>query len=209
MKHLLLVLLLLLPTTAFAQAAPDIVISLRDADDAPVPNVQIFVRDAGGVRDLARATTDGAGQAIVSGLPVSEVRVAIAGALPNGMPLVQVGDDALGVLVFLDAATTRLDLRSEADGTIIPDPATMIAPDVAASDAARLFPTAPLAQAAAIPPAVAAPSADPAQQLQHPALTREAAAASKQRPPFPLAGIALVAALLAGIAGVIAWGRRI
>lgn len=138
------------------QEPPDLIVTLRDVNGARVAGVTVIVRDDRSGRELARARTDPQGIASFAGLTENTVRVAVEGALPSGTRLYQLGNDAEGIALLLSEPPTHLDLRSEADGMVIPDPATMIAPDtgvpanVGASVAA--LPTAPLAR-----PATAAP----------------------------------------------------
>ena len=96
----------------------------------------------------------------------SQVRVAIAGTLPNGTKLYQPGLDARGISFLLSTLPATLALRSAADGMIAPDPAAM-ARDIGVPIATSVatIPTAPLAlpvsanqadaQAPAAAPAVA------------------------------------------------------
>jgi hypothetical protein len=49
--------------------------------------------------------------------------------LADGTPLNQRGQDAHGIWLLLDAPLVQLDLRSEVNGDILPDPTTMISAD--------------------------------------------------------------------------------
>jgi hypothetical protein len=72
------------------------------------------------------------------------VRVAVSGSLADGTPLNQRGQDAHGIWLLLDAPLVQLDLRSERNGAIIPDPTTMISADApipATLEVATLAPT--------------------------------------------------------------------
>jgi hypothetical protein len=109
---------------------PALVVQLRDVAGAPVAGVAVTVHDLSGSATLARGATDRSGRASFDALPAEDVRVAVAGALPTGVPLSQPGDDVRGVAVVLGAPPVYLDLRVETDGVVRPDPATMIAPDV-------------------------------------------------------------------------------
>ncbi|MFO7171065.1 MAG: hypothetical protein DIU80_023810, partial [Chloroflexota bacterium] len=71
------------------------------------------------------------GRAAFETLGASRVRVAVAGALPNGLRLYQPGEDAAGALVL--ALPAVLDLRVELDGLVLPDPATMVIPEYGAA----------------------------------------------------------------------------
>jgi hypothetical protein len=121
---------LLVPLSAHAQELPpDLIVRLRDSADAGISNISVIARDASG-HELVRASTDASGRATFARLPVSEVRVAVQGSLPNGKPLSLPGQDAPGIRLLLDSPPVQLDLRAEADGLVRPDPATMIAPEV-------------------------------------------------------------------------------
>jgi hypothetical protein len=122
--HMLLELLL---TPVSAAQAPALVVTLRDAEGQGVPGVIVEVRDQDG-HVLARATTDGAGEALFATLPHISLRVAVAGRM-GGVALRQIGQDAEGVLLVGDIPTHVLDLRVAPDGLVVPDPASMIAPD--------------------------------------------------------------------------------
>jgi hypothetical protein len=197
--------LALWPAPAFAQETPDLVVSLRDERGAGVA-VTVIVRDGAGRRDLARATTGADGVTTFAALPISEVRVAVDGALPGGAALYQPGDDARGIRVWLDSGATRLDLRAAPDGMVQPDPATMIAQEAA-----------PLALAALPTPEMTAPVEIARPELQRPAsqaLAPSATPLPEARPDasegaFPLGALALVGALAAMVAGVALLGRRV
>lgn len=109
---------------------PALVVQLRDVAGAPLAGVAVTVHDLSGSAVLARGTTDTAGSVSFDPLPAQDVRVAVAGALPTGVPLSQPGEDVRGVAVVLGAPPVYLDLRVETDGVVRPDPATMITPDV-------------------------------------------------------------------------------
>lgn len=126
---------------------PALVVTLRDERGAAVAGARVTVRDVEGRADLAQATTGRDGAASFAELGARQVRVAVAGTLPNGLPLSQPGDDAAGILVLELPAT--LDLRAELDGAVLPDPATMVTPDYGlAAGAVVDVPTAPLAPTA-------------------------------------------------------------
>jgi hypothetical protein len=149
-------LLILWPPLAQAQGqeSPDLIVRLRDVDGAGIAGVSVLVLDSGGSHILSRATTDAQGVALVRGILEEEVRIAVEGRLPNGTPLHQIGDDALGVRVFLGAPPTQLDLRSEHDGTVILDPQTMLGLEPAGTLATHTaIPFDPSAPIAAAPPA--------------------------------------------------------
>jgi hypothetical protein len=77
---------------------------------------------------LAQGATDAQGQAQFAGLINNQVRVVVAGVLPNGARLVQPGQDAHGIAVLLGPPPAHLELRVTADGMVIPDPASMLEP---------------------------------------------------------------------------------
>lgn len=124
----LLATLLAWPAASFAQESPDLVVSLRDAQGHALA-ASVTVRASAGGPVLARAATNAQGIAVIRSLAVSEVRVLIEGRLPGGLALRQLGDDAAGLHLWLQAGATRLDLRAEPDGVVLPDPATMVVPE--------------------------------------------------------------------------------
>src|SRR5262245_24403454 len=126
---------------------PELAVTLRDVQGAPLVGVTVIVRDGSGAHELSRATTDARGVAGFNHLRESHVRIAVVGALLNGTKLYQPGDDAQGVALLLDPSPSALDLRSETDGMVVPDPATMAALElgVEVATAAAGAPTAPLA----------------------------------------------------------------
>lgn len=139
-------LFLLLPSRLLAQGH-ELRVTLRDTDGQGLPGVAIIVRDEEG-KELARQTTAEGGASSFAGLPAI-VRVAVAGQLRGGPPLVQLGDDARGVRLALDQVATppTLDLRVERDGLVLPDPATMLTLEMGGPvvNAAVPFATATLA----------------------------------------------------------------
>jgi hypothetical protein len=151
---------------------PDLTVTLHDVANAPLSGVTVIVRDAGGSHTLAQAATDANGVATFVGLMESQVRVVIMGTLPNGTRLYQPGNDAIGISLLLDPLPTTLDLRSAADGMIVPDPAAMarepgvpVATDVAALPTAPIASPIPMVQAIAPPPVAAPPAAANASSL--------------------------------------------
>jgi hypothetical protein len=132
------------------QDPSDLIVQLHDVNGAGIIGVTVIVRDETGGRELARTKTDAQGVASFAGLTENAVRVAVEGVLPSGTRLYQIGNDAQGIAVLLSEPPTHLDLRSEADGMVIPDSATMIAPDTDAPTNAdgsvAVLPTAPLAR---------------------------------------------------------------
>src|SRR6266542_2725281 len=135
--------------TSQSQDPPDLIVRLRDVNGVGIAGVTVIVRDETGGRELARARTDAQGIASFAGLTENAVRVAVEGALPSGTRLYQLGNDVQGIALLLSEPPTHLDLRSEADGMVIPDSATMIAPDTGvpanAGGSVAVLPTAPVA----------------------------------------------------------------
>ena len=165
MRYLLLwsmVLLALVPGASLAQDAPPVLdIRLRDVAGVGIPGVTVELRDRSGTTVLARATTDRGGMAAFGTLPINEVRVHLAGRLPDGTPLQLPGQDRGGIALTV-AAPLRLEVRSETDGTVRPDPATELAlePGVAIDDALTPFDpaTIPTAPRASVPTIATTPA---------------------------------------------------
>jgi hypothetical protein len=109
---------------------PDLIVTLHDQASMPLPGMIVMVRDELGTHELRRAITDTLGQANFVALPTDTIRVAVQGRLPDGAALTQIGMDAAGIALTLGPPPTLLDLRAGPDGRVVPDPATMIAPDV-------------------------------------------------------------------------------
>lgn len=192
------------PAAAAAQPAPDLIVTLRDEQGQGVL-ANITVLAPAGTPVLARATTDAQGRAVIETLPISEVRVLVEGQLPNGVRLVQRGDDAKGIRLWLDAESTQLDLRVNPDGTIEPDPATMIEPEGGVIEPTSTPAAAPTV--AAVPQPTRRPAPTP-----RPAMPTPAAAVQAGEPPaaaLPLGGIALAVLLGGAIVAVLAARRRI
>lgn len=192
------------PAAAAAQPAPDLIVTLRDEQGQGVV-ANITVLAPAGTPVLARATTDAQGRAVIETLPISEVRVLVEGRLPNSVRLVQRGDDAKGIRLWLDAESTQLDLRVNPDGTIEPDPATMIEPEGSAIEPTSTPAAAPTV--AAVPQPTRRPAPTP-----RPAMPTPAAAVQAGEPPaaaLPLGGIALAVLLGGAIVAVLAARRRI
>lgn len=123
------------------ETPPVLLVTLRDAQGAPIAGAAVTIIDLSGTTVLARATIDVAGEAQFAPLPVRDARVQVTGRLADGTPLRHSAADARGILVIFDSPPTRLDLRAEPDGTVMPDPATMIAPDIGVPPA-EAWPTA-------------------------------------------------------------------
>jgi hypothetical protein len=120
---------LLLAVSGLRLQPPDLLVTIRDGQDQGMAGVMVLVRDESGQHELARLRTDERGQARFTGLTEQEVRVAVQGQLPDGTPLIQMGMDAEGIMLILGAPPTMLDLRVEPNGTVLPDPVTMIVPE--------------------------------------------------------------------------------
>jgi hypothetical protein len=111
------------PTPTLAQRPePALTVRLRDVQEAGVAGATVQVTDASGSVTLGRAVTDATGTAAFGPLPATDVRVLVQGRLADGTPLAQPGADAQGIAVSLGAPALRLELRSETDGTVVPDP---------------------------------------------------------------------------------------
>lgn len=103
-------------------------ITVRDIHGTGVAGVTIMVlTNTGDV--IAAQTTDVEGLATFAPFEPTLVRVQVHGALATGTALIQRGDDATGMVFLVDGPGTQLDLRVETDGSVIPDPASMITPD--------------------------------------------------------------------------------
>ncbi len=188
--------------TSQSQDPPDLIVRLRDVNGVGIAGVTVIVRDETGGRELARARTDAQGIASFAGLTENAVRVAVEGALPSGTRLYQLGNDVQGIALLLSEPPTHLDLRSEADGMVIPDSATMIAPDTGvpanAGGSVAVLPTAPLARGtalASITPATI-PTTGPAGGA-----TSDAPVATASASLWP--GVLLLAGLCAAIVAVV------
>jgi len=183
---------------------PDLTVTLHDVVGVPLAGVTVIVRDAGASHTLAQAATDANGAATFANLMESQVRVAVVGTLPNGTKLYQPGNDAAGISLLLDPLPATLELRSAADGMIVPDPAAMarergipIATEVVVIPTAPVAPTVSVAQAIAPPPA-AAP------QVAADAITEGAGLASGQI----WFGVVLLALLIGAGIGIVVVQRR-
>jgi hypothetical protein len=187
---------------AQAQEPPDLIVELRDVNGAGIVGVTVIVRDDSSDRELARARTDAQGIASFAGLTENAVRVAVEGALPGGTRLYLLGNDAEGIALLLSEPPARLNLRSEPDGRVIPDPATMIAPDTGvpknADASVAALPTAPLALPARLAAATPAmiPNTGPAGGA-----TSETPIATTKTSLWP--GVLLLATLCAAIVAAV------
>lgn len=203
---LLTFLLWLIPVLTLAQAQPALLVTLRDGNGQGVAGATISIRDHAG-RELFTGTTDAEGQVALEQVPTPELRVAVSGTA-GGVKLVQLGDDAEGVVLYAGAPPVTLDLRVDAGGVVIPDPATMIqldpvevptAPVGAASSAASdastgVLPTAEQLPAAATTPATSGPAPATGESSSGRGL---------------IIGVIAIAAALGGIGLVLAHERRV
>jgi len=122
--------LALLPVLAYAgETGHTLTVTLRDVRGDGIAGATITVRDSAGTTDLAHTTTDAQGVATLPSLTADVVRVAVRGTLADSTPLSQRGQDARGIWLLLDTPLVQLDLRSERNGDILPDPTTMISAD--------------------------------------------------------------------------------
>ncbi len=141
----------LLPDVSAAQGVA-LRVTLRDAAGQGLPGITIILRDEAG-QELDRQTTDASGAAAFDVLDMV-VRVAVEGQPQGGPRLFQLGDDVTGVRVTLGPGDGRtLDLRVEADGLVLPDPATMLSLE---QGGASVAPDLPSAQQEPSAPAVTA-----------------------------------------------------
>lgn len=219
--HRIFLLVLILAGLVFEPAhaqdtPPALVVRLRDVAGRGIAGVTVIVADQSGATVLDQATTDATGAAMFGPLPVADVRIVVQGRLADGTPLVQPGADAQGIAVILGTPSLTLELRSEADGTVLPDPEAELtlepgveessitvdpahvppAPPASAALAATVaaFPTAPLANTvAAFPTAQPASAADTTPET-------EAHASSPTEPPTTPRWLGLLLLGLLGLA---------
>jgi hypothetical protein len=196
---------------ALAQGqSPDLTVTMHDVANAPLRGVTVIVRDGGGSQTLAQAATDANGVATFANLMETQVRVVIVGMLPNGTRLYQPGNDAAGISLLLDPLPATLELRSAADGMIVPDPAAMarelgvpIATEVAVIPTAPVAPTASAAQAIAPPPPAA-----PRAVIGAPAIAATADAPSSGSSRQIWFGVVALALLISVGVGIVVVQRR-
>jgi len=195
---LLICIVLQSPVTMLAQTMPpDLIVTLRDAQEKPLAGISVQVRTIANGPVLAQAVTAPTGAAEFAGLTVDRVVVLVSGSLPDGTRLVQPGQDAHGIALLLGPPPTRLDLRVDANGQVLPDPATMIDP----------IPNGPIV-------ATAAPAAEPSRAIIFPTAstgvpratsTLAAEASPLARPPAPV-GAAVAAPTSPTAPGWLGWG---
>lgn len=205
------------PTLTLAQEPePALIVRLRDVQDAGIAGATVQVTDASGSVTLGRAVTDATGTATFGPLPATDVRVLVQGRLADGTLLAQPGADAQGIAVILGVPALRLELRSEADGTVLPDPALELTlePGIpldewAAFDPALVPPTPPAP--ADVATSVAAMPAVPTSSLATPELQVSPAPMETPAAAPPWFGFLLLGVLLLTLGTIIVleipWGR--
>jgi hypothetical protein len=183
---------------------PDLTVTLQDVANAPLAGVTVIVRDSGAAHTLAQVATDAHGVATFANLMASQVRIAIAGTLPNGTKLYQPGNDAAGISLLQSTLPFTLALRSAADGMIVPDPAAMARePGVLIATNVAVIPTAPVAPTVSVAQAMTLSSAA-APQVAAGAATEPTALASGQI----WFGVVLLALLIGAGVGIVVVQRR-
>lgn len=204
---LLTFLLWLVPALAIAQVQPNLVVTIRDSNGRGVPGVTVSVRDQAG-REVFTGVTNAEGQVMLEKVPAPELRVAVSGTV-GGVALIQLADDSEGVQIYAAAPPVTLDLRIDAGGVVIPDPATMIQPEpievptapigaasiVATTNSAGVLPTAELPASAATTTSASGPAPATAQE------------GSSGQGVF--IGLIAIAAVLAALVLVLAHERRV
>ncbi len=143
---------------------PALIVTLRDAQGQGLVGMVIEVRDHSGTAPLSRAATDSSGQVRFAALPMPDVRVVVTGQRPDGTRLHHTGDDMLGIALVLTLPPTTLDLRIEPDGTVIPDPGSMImldSVDTSSLPVPTLLDSMPTVGHIAPPPPLVAPPTVP------------------------------------------------
>lgn len=116
------------PPLPVATQPAALVVTLHDQDQQGIAGVIVTMQEPGG-GDTLTATTNAMGLAVFATSSAPEVRVQLAGALPDGTALVLPGAEQDGISVILGEPPTVLNLRVEPDGTVLPDPGPMIVPD--------------------------------------------------------------------------------
>lgn len=192
--NILLILILLFGLFQANQTQPSITVTLRDINDAGIPNAIIIIRDAQGQHEQARGQTDAQGNVSFSEPLATPLRIAVEGRLPHRIRLYQDGFDASGVLIHELPVT--LDLRVEPDGKVIPDPVTMLSQDTSTADEpVAALPTAPIA------PRLTAQVRMPTPQVAQP--PQSPAPGGIAEPPSPWNGAFLLTLLLGACVGVL------
>ena len=96
-------------------------VQLRDTADQPIAGAAVRVLEASTLEPLANSYTDGNGMATFVDVPTTTIRIVVEGVLPNGTPLVLLGQDAEGIWVTLPPSRWLMDLRVDMDGAVFPD----------------------------------------------------------------------------------------
>lgn len=174
-------------------ATARVIVTIRDAGGHGVAAVEVHI--LADTHHLATATTDATGTAVFDRLPQTTVQVVVHGRLASGTPLIQRGADAAGIQLFVQPQT-RLDLRVEPDGTLIPDPVTMFSQE----------------QTSAVADLPSTAMGTPAAVMGIPTAVPFAAVAPQPAPPrapvfVPWGGIVSMA-IITGIMLVIGWRMR-
>ena len=192
---LLALTLLLFPPTPLT-------VIVRDSTDGGIGGAVVTVVQTDGTV-LATAQADGQGVAVLTGTFPALIQVQVTGYLADGTPLQQIGGDAAGIPLVLDATPTVLDLRVEADGTVLPDPATMFVQERSTGPLLPtvVIPDAPLPGSAASAPT---PAAVPTAQAVSSTVQDDAPTAAIPVPSrYGWFALALFALLASG--AVVAW----
>ena len=155
--------LLLIPAPLHAQEQRFAVL-VRDVSGNGVASVTIQINNTEGEM-LATTTTDANGGAFFPEIEATMIRVLVRGFLSDGTPLRQLGDDAEGIAFINDSPGLVLDLRVEPDGSVLPDPSTMITLDTASIDNTSPIPEAPASGSVPQSTVVANTSRNPSQEV--------------------------------------------
>ncbi len=196
-----------------AQAASIVLtVQLRTVMDVPVPNIVVRVVDAAADHVLAAGTTDGRGQARFPDMPAMEIRVLLAGTLPDGTTLRHTRQDQQGIWVDLPARDWVMDLRVDVDGLVFPDlglgnagaPDDGAATAIAANALPAVYPTARLAATAVarMPTPLQLSTTVPVRPPE------PATSVSRSAATTDVAGLGLLLVLVGLIAGVAWVGAR-
>lgn len=185
--------------SAQEETPPALTVTIRDVHGQGLPHVVIRIHDRSGQVVLSQLETDQDGQVRFATLPTSDIRVSVTGALPDGRMLQQIGQDSQGIPLVV-SGPTQLDLRSDADGLVLPDPQSMLAlepgpaiDDVPIATAILALPrTQPTNVPITVPTAVV--TARPERRAESPS--------------FWLAGVALLSVLLLVLVGLLVLRQR-
>ena len=106
---------------AHAQAGVTLTVQLRDVVAQPVAGSTVRVIDVANGRVLAEEITSASGSAAFWALRPGAVRITVAGTLPDGTALRQIGLDTNGIVVAMPQAPWTMALQVDGDGTVVPD----------------------------------------------------------------------------------------